>query len=344
MSLAYILPGGLNDPPGAGTDLYDGFPSIRQLYADVAEWTATPLKRLLAWEHTAEREYQEIGTIRQAAIIFGVCDLLAERGVHPGSVAGLSFGSLLGACIAGAIAREDLFRLLAHLREFSGPSGPPQGVAALATPANLAWDEYLNQAPDGIYVAGDLGIIAGGNVRLLLIAGHRSGLEELARKLPDKAVGMSAATRAHHSPLNSRYRDHLELGMEKIPFRNPVVPLCSCIEQKTITTAAEVRELFIENQVHKVSVPYLAAELDEHALELALVIGPARMEIWVDNLSAPLVQVEQADHIVEALTAISELGVSLSSYPTIAGGCSDCRQAADRYRSHDQEVARLRSR
>lgn len=311
MTLAFIMGGGLNDPPGSGADLYQRFATVRSLYASVAEWTGVPVERMLAWELPAQREYREVGAIRQAVLVLAIGDLLAERGLRPDVLAGLSFGNLVGACMAGAVDRADLFRLLARFRTAPEPEGPPQTVASLFTPAELPADEFLGRVPDDVYVAADLGVIAQGRMRLHLLSGYRAAIEELAERVPSFALEIQDGVQAaYHSPLYAFMEDFLGPAIEQMTFRPPATPLCSCLEPKLIRTADEVRHLFTANLSHTVSIPYLAGGVEERGAELAFIVGSAQVHMFTDNFSIPLVHVEQPDHFADALTAVSDLGVS----------------------------------
>src|SRR3954447_18317859 len=105
MALAFVVDGGLSDPPGTGVDLCEGHPVVRASYAQAAGWTGLPMQRLLTWEPDADAEYRQGGAIRRAALVFGVCDLLAEHGVRPDVTGGMSLGGLIAAAVAGAVGR-----------------------------------------------------------------------------------------------------------------------------------------------------------------------------------------------------------------------------------------------
>ena len=38
-----------------------------------------PVERLLSWEPDSRAEHRQVGAIRRAAVVFGVCDVLAEQ-------------------------------------------------------------------------------------------------------------------------------------------------------------------------------------------------------------------------------------------------------------------------
>jgi [acyl-carrier-protein] S-malonyltransferase len=315
MALAYIIDGGLNDPPGNGTELYDAYPVVRDLYAEVADCTGVPVPRLLSRELDRSGEHRQVGAIRHAAVVLGVCDVLAERGVRPEVVAGLSLGGMVGAAITGAVSRRELFGLLARLRDVPPAPGPPQGVASLFVPTGLTPQDFAGGFPPGVFVAAHMGLIAGGTVELVLISGHREALHKLAEKLPDKAAMRIPPdiTTAYHSPLQHYISEWLEPSIESMDFRDPDIPLCGGLPPGRYSTAAQVREMFSRNHTDTVSLPLLYRQLDNFGVELSFLIGPAMVDLFVACAAHSVIHIENPDHIPEALSSFHEFGMRIST-------------------------------
>ncbi|MFI1169809.1 ACP S-malonyltransferase [Streptomyces sp. NPDC020801] len=312
MALAFIIDGGLNDPPDSGVDLYQAHESVRRLYAQVEQWTGLPAERMLRWELSRPEEYRQVGALRQAAVVLGICDVLAERGVRPDIVGGLSLGGMIGASLAGSLERRDLFGLLARMRDAPAAVGPRQGVGTLIAPVGVELSTYLGGPPEGVYVSADLGVAGAWGSRMLLVSGYRDALERLARQLPEDALRIHEDLDvAYHSPLSDHLAQFLEPAIAGIPFRDPAIALCSYMEPKTLTTASDVRDMFRRNQVEKVSLPHVFAGLEQHDTELALLIGSAQLDLFLGSLPFPVVHVERLEQLPEAYAAIHEFGVEL---------------------------------
>jgi [acyl-carrier-protein] S-malonyltransferase len=312
MTLAYIVDGGLNDPPGAGIDLYEGHAAVRRLYAQVSAWTGLSESRLRSWDLPRQQEHRDAGAIRQAAIAIGICDLLAEQGVRPGVIGGVSLGGMVGSCVAGAITREDLFGLLAQLRFAPQPPGPEQAVGTLLAPPDAPIELMTGEQRPGVHLAADLGTVHSTGYRMLLLAGYRSALEELSAELPAGTLRLHEDLAiAYHSPLSQYFADFVRPLVAKIQFRDPEIPLCSYLDRKMVTTGAEVRDLFLRNYIEGVSLPYVFQGLEESDTELAVLLGSAQTEFFVDAVPFPIVQVENAAQLPEVYTAIHELGIEL---------------------------------
>jgi [acyl-carrier-protein] S-malonyltransferase len=306
MTLAYVMDGGMNDSPGLGVDLYERFSLIRRLYGEVAEWTGVDTDRLLRWELPLLREYRYAGAIRQAAVALGVCDLLAERGIRPDIIAGVSLGGMIGACVAGAVDRHDLFTVLRHMKDAPQPTGPPQAAAALAAPVDMEVEHYVGGLPAGVHYAVEAGLESTGERRMFVLTGYRTALEALAQRLPEGALRLLPGWDvAIHSPLSDYLTDFVKPCIDNITLRNPAVPLFGAHAPKPLTTAAEVRDAFLHNSVSRISYPMLFANLVEQGTDLAILTGPG----GANGLPVPVVQVEGCDDIAGALTAVYEFGL-----------------------------------
>jgi [acyl-carrier-protein] S-malonyltransferase len=313
MALAFIIDGGLNDPPGTGTELYAAFPAVREVYAEAAACAGMPVRRLLTWELERSAEHRQVGAIRQSALALGVCDVLAERGVRPDVVAGLSLGGMVGAAVTGAVARRDLFDMLAHLRGVPDASGPPQGVASFFVPTGREPDEFAGGFPDGVYVAAQMGPVGDRSVQLTLISGHREALHRLAERLPDRSVLRIPPdiTTAYHSPLQRHIADYVEPVLARMAFRDPRIPLCGGLAPFEYRTGEQVRSMFLRNHTESVSLPRLFECLDRHATALSFVIGPSMGDLFVTAARHTIVRVESPEHVPEALEALHESGLAV---------------------------------
>ncbi|MEU5428592.1 acyltransferase domain-containing protein [Streptomyces olivoreticuli] len=309
----------MNDQPGAGAELYELFPVVRRSYEQIEEWTGLDAQRIFAEQREAGQQHRQgIGAIRQAAAVFGIADVLAEEyGIVPGAVCGLSFGALVGASLAGAVDRSDLFKLLMRMREVPTPtapadSGSAHGVAAVRLAYDTDLEARLEGHPD-VHLSADLGRVGTGSERMVLLAGYRAALAEFGTQLPAGALQISEEHGvAFHSPLQQDIRDFLEPTLQEMTFRDPRVPVHSCMEVKALTTGEEIRDLFRRNPTDPVSVPHMLSGLEQGGAELGLVLGPCSFGTFLRS-SFPVVHVESPDHVFEAMTAIYELGIELPS-------------------------------
>ncbi|MDQ0935054.1 hypothetical protein [Streptomyces turgidiscabies] len=310
MKIAYLVDGGLSDLPGAGVDLYERYPQVQEIYAKAAEWTGLTVDRMLRWELDRQQEYQQVGLIRQACVILGVADLLAERGVRPDVIAGMSLGSLVGACLAGAVERQDLFTFLRRKTEVPPPTGPAQGCAGLLVPVDADDEEYLGQLVEGTWVGGELGLRRNNTVRGFMVSGYVDALLQLKDKLPEGAMHMIPDVKvAVHVPLCADQNEYLEPVWSKMNFRDPEIPLCSCKERGMLTSAEDVQKWYLGNQVDKVSHPDMFHNVIQNDPQVAFLLGPAKLDIYLDALPCPVIQIENDEQLADAMTALYEMRI-----------------------------------
>jgi [acyl-carrier-protein] S-malonyltransferase len=316
MTLTYMLGGGMNDQRGMGAELYDAYPVVRRWYDQIEAWTGLTAKEIIHDElPESERGFRQgVGGLRQAAMAVGVHDVLAELGIHPAVVGGLSLGSMVGACLAGAIGRREFIELLARSREAPAlpEDAPAQGVAVVTMPAGDEADPPWWSGIPGVYPAVDLGAIGAGARRMLVLSGYREGLELVrAQAPPDFRVHIpDERSIAFHSPLQQPIADFLRPLVAAARIGPPRIPLCSCLEPRTLTTAGEVRELFLRNPIQQVAIGHLHAEMVRHGTRLALVLGPSQFDRLARS-PFPVVHIEGPQDVAAAAEAIYELGIEL---------------------------------
>lgn len=311
MSLAFIVGGGLNDKPGTGQELHAAFPEVRDWYEQLARWTGlSPDELLSAPVPGSDHCFRAgIGALRQAAVAIGVFDVLAARGIRPSLIGGLSLGAMVAATLADAVDRQRLVELLMLMR--AAPPLPrdaePQGIAVAKLPVDA--DAFWADVP-GVYPAIDIGPVAEPGKRLVMLSGYRAALAELAESAPSGATLRLVADRpvAFHSPLQSDVSEFVRPFLAETEFRPPTITLCSCLEARTLTEPDEIRELFRRNPSHTVSIPHVREEMARHGARLGVVLGPSAID-RLAKPSFPVVHIESPDNVVEAVTAIYELGI-----------------------------------
>lgn len=316
MTLGYLFGAAISDPdPEHGTHLYDAFPAMRRTYDEVAEWTGLAPKQVLRGDFTPTNEHDRFGLngIRLAALALGIHDVLADSDINPAVVGGISLGGLISSCVAGAVERRDLFGLLRH-ESTTPPPQPtpaPQGSAIAMVPIDEDPTWYYGDSRENVHLGGDFGVLADGSMRLLMLSGTRAALDRLvAESAPGLVSVIAGQPFAVHSPLRQYASDYMAERVNALPFADPKLPLCSFLDQRTLTDADDVRDMFLRNKTHTMSLPNVTQEMKGHDTRLALVLGPT-LPAGAIRFPFPVVQITQPHHITEALTAIYEYDVEL---------------------------------
>ncbi|KIF76839.1 hypothetical protein QR77_29250 [Streptomyces sp. 150FB] len=317
MSLAFIF--GTNllnyDPRGAAA-FHEAQPAMRRVYEQISGWTGLDTDTLLRRGPEADLDDEtrsRQGAIALSAAMIGIHDVLAREGVHPSVVGGLSLGAQVAGSLAGALSRRQLFELLLTM-EHVGPREPdarPEGVAVGLIGTDDDPARYCEPAREGIHLGVDLGDHTSGTFRTLLLSGYRDALEKLSAEFVGGSVQVQEAnTIAVHSPLRRAAADSAVKLVAAAEINDPLLPLCSSLEQRTLTTADEVREMFGRNAVETIRVHTMTAEMQRHGVRLGVVLGPSLPRGLV-QFPFPVVHVESPADMTELTSAIFEFGVVL---------------------------------
>ncbi|WP_217180055.1 ACP S-malonyltransferase [Streptomyces sp. AC495_CC817] len=318
MALGFLFGGGVGTEVH-GLEMYAAHPVMRDLYEQVSEWTGLTVGQILEEElPEPQEERQSAGTIRETALALGIHDVLAEQGLSPAVLGGLSLGAMTASCLAGSIGRRELFEMLAHARHTPELSAeePEQGLALAFAPAegDLA-AAYRGEGRAGVHLSGDFGPTADGAMRILMLSGERKALAALAAGLPPGTVApLPDRPIAVHSPLRGHFREFMAPYIDAMPFKTPELPLVSCLERKTLTTAEDVRDLFDRNPTDPISLVDVCAEMKDQGVRLGLIMGGSIPD-GILRFPFPVVHVDKPEHIQQVLTSVYEFGIDLSPAP-----------------------------
>ncbi|MEZ0095637.1 acyltransferase domain-containing protein [Streptacidiphilus sp. EB129] len=324
MSTAFVL-GQKNltyDPAGL-VALYESYPAVRDSYAQAADWSGHQVQDLLH-KRADDKGLSLVTSVGLTAAMLGIADVLAEQGVLPGTVGGLSLGALTAAAVAGALPRREVVRLLCDTDASDVPESPehPEGCVAAVLPLGQSVEGFYGTRP-GVWFSGDFGMHVSGAFRMVLLSGHREALDRLAAEHPPEYFVFSEEPIAVHSPLRHRARDITARLTAGIEFGDPAVPLCSSLEERTLFTGAEVRSMVARNVVEPVHTDRLAREMRRQGARLGLVLGPT-LPRDAFEFPFPVVHIEAPEDVAAAVAAVTEHGGG-----TVTGQTATTAQSAD---------------
>lgn len=301
--------------PDGVIEFYEAYPAVRESFARAAVWTGLGVETLLRQNETYDDDSERIrmASVGLAAAQLGIHDVLVEKGLRPHMVGGLSLGGLVGSAVADAIGRKELIDMLMageHRPQETGQERE-EGIAAAYLPLDFDPDYYYGEGREGVFLSCDFGCDAGRRIRIALLSGYRDSLEKLAAQEPEGMINVTeGAGVAVHSPLREPAREMSRERINAMPFTDPTMPLCSCLEQKTLTTADEVREMFIDNVVKPISVVHLTEEMKHNGAQLGLVVGPSPAMNAL-HYPFPVVFVDSPAAVPQAIAAVFEHGIRL---------------------------------
>lgn len=309
MTIAYLVGRAGQPHHDLGSIQFFGtYPHVRSLYRDIREWTGLSVQQILAEKPPPDRGTKNsVLMIRCIAAQLAVHDTLAEHGIRPAAIVGLSLGITSASGMSGSLDRRALFEMLWYRR--NGPEIPsdadPQGAAMCRVLPGKDLEAYYR---DGVYLAVDFGVAADGSCRWATLSGDRQALKKLSAEDPENVVMMPRSTVAGHTPLRQEASDFVREYLSTLEFQDPEVPLAACLEPELLTRADEVRDAIWRNIMTTVSLPYGFAHLQKLGVELLVIPGPPMADEMI-NFPVPVVRVNKPGDIEVLKEKMTELGV-----------------------------------
>lgn len=303
--------------PGGVIDFYDQYAAVRESFAQASAWTGLDVEALVRQNGDYDDEVRRRAvSIGLAAAQLGIQDVLAEKGLRPHMAGGMSLGGMVSACVTGACERQELMGLLIR-GELRPPQEEPaagetvraEGIASAYLGADDDPEEVCARH-EGVFVACDFGWDAERRLRIVMLSGYRDALEKLSADSGGMITVTEGADVAEHCPLRAPAQAVTRDYIATMPFTDPVLPLCSALEQRTLTGAGEVRDMFTDNVVAPISVVHLVREMEHHGARLGLVVGPSPI-LSALHYPFPVVFVDTPEAVPKAVAAVFEHGVPL---------------------------------
>ncbi|HET7017013.1 MAG TPA: hypothetical protein VFI65_24025 [Streptosporangiaceae bacterium] len=289
---------------------YEGSAAMRRSFDLAAQCTGVSTDVLLRKRDIGEDEAtMRISSVALAAASFGIQEALAEIGVVPVTVGGLSLGDMVAPAATGAVSRSGVFNMLFSSRHepASSEPGKEETTAFAYVPAGEDRSPYYEPQAEGVYFGASLGKVRWGNGEAIMLSGYRSALEEFAAQHPEGNVKVRparACTAAYHSPLRMKAREQMERLLDDLRLEDPAMPVCSSVLEHPVTTAAGVRELLLRNCVGPAYVYKMIAQVMSYEPAMVVTIGPA-MAKGMFVFPVPVLNVDSLETLADAADVIA---------------------------------------
>ncbi len=242
--IAYLCPGQASQFVGMGKDLCEAFPAARQRFALADDLLGEPLSQI-CFEGPEETLKQTMYT--QPALFVhsvAVCDILAERGLHPAMTAGHSLGEYSALYGAGAVDFETAL-IVVKIR------GLGMQQAGASNPGTMAAIMGLEEAQirQVCAEASTVGIVQPANFNSpgqVVISGSVTGVRkamDLAKAAGAKLVKELVVSGAFHSPLMETARTSLFTALDQLNIRTPHCPVIANVTAQPTTDPTVIRQL-----------------------------------------------------------------------------------------------------
>jgi [acyl-carrier-protein] S-malonyltransferase len=268
MSIAFVFPGQGAQTIGMGKALAEAYPAARAVFDAVDDALGEKLSALI-WE--GEIEALTLTENAQPALMATSMAALAAMqaegiGLDRATfVAGHSLGEYSALCAAGTLSLADTARLL-RIRGRAMQAAVPVGQGAMA--AILGLDAAAVEKVADAAAQGDVCQLANENdPSQNVLSGSKAAIERalvLAKEAGAKRALPLPVSAPFHCTLMQPAADEMARALGAVQMNDPAVPLVANVLAESVTDAARIRDLLVEQVTGRVrwrsSVEWMAAQ------------------------------------------------------------------------------------
>lgn len=289
---------------GMGRELYDQYELVRSTFDEASQVLGYDVRALIDQdeEKLNQTRYTQPAILTTSVAIYR---LLADKGIEPDMVAGLSLGEYSALVAAGALDFKTAVALVAKRGSFmeeAAPAGSGKMVAVLNAEVSLI--EAVCQEASAI------GVVSPANYNTpsqIVIGGEVAAVDKAVELLKDAGVKRLIPLNVSgpfHTALLKPASERLAEVLETVEFSDFVLPLVGNTEA-TVMEKERVRELLTRQVMEPVRFYDSIAKMQEAGVTEFIEIGPGKVLsgfIKKIDKSADVRQVED----VESLNALLE--------------------------------------
>ena len=289
---------------GMGRELYDQYELVRSTFDEASQVLGYDVRALIDQdeEKLNQTRYTQPAILTTSVAIYR---LLADKGIEPDMVAGLSLGEYSALVAAGALDFKTAVALVAKRGSFmeeAAPAGSGKMVAVLNSEVSLI-EEVCQEASA-------IGVVSPANYNTpsqIVIGGEVAAVDKAVELLKDAGVKRLIPLNVSgpfHTALLKPASERLAEVLETVEFSDFVRPLVGNTEA-TVMEKERVKELLTRQVMEPVRFYDSIAKMQEAGVTEFVEIGPGKVLsgfIKKIDKSADVRQVED----VESLNALLE--------------------------------------
>ncbi|BCP59092.1 ACP S-malonyltransferase [Streptococcus parasuis] len=300
---AFLFAGQGSQTVGMARDLYEYSPIVRETFDQASQILGYDIRDLI--DNQEDKLHQTRYT--QPAILttsLAIYRLLAEKGIKPDMVAGLSLGEYSALVASGALAFEDAIALIAKRGEYmetAAPAGTGKMVAVLNTDINLI-EEVCSSVTSGIVSPANYNTPA-----QVVIGGEVAAVDEAVELLKEAGVKRMIPLNVSgpfHTALLRPASEQLAQALEEVEFADFQVELVGNTEAK-VMKKEDIKSLLTRQVMEPVRFYESIATMQEAGVTNFIEIGPGKV------LSGFVKKIDKTAHVV-AIEDIEGLQIVLN--------------------------------
>jgi [acyl-carrier-protein] S-malonyltransferase len=275
--IAFLFPGQGSQKVGMGSDFYNEYGSIRELF-DMAEETVKLNLSRLCFQGPMETLTETVNLQPALTVVnLAVLDAIVQAGVQAQVAAGHSLGEYSALAAAQSVTRKDAFNMVMKRGELMHRESL-RNIGAMHAIVGLEIEEIqaiLPRAQETGTVS-----IANHNMRQqIVITGSPAAVEaaaEMAKTKGARAVPLKVSG-AWHSELIRGAENDFENHLQALPFSKPVIPVIHNVSADVQDDPEEIRKLMVQQLCSPVRWYDTMCKLMDDEVEVFVEVGPGKV-------------------------------------------------------------------
>ncbi|HEM4261838.1 ACP S-malonyltransferase [Streptococcus suis] len=300
---AFLFAGQGSQTVEMARDLYEYSPIVRETFDRASQILGYDIRDLIDNQEAKlhQTRYTQPAILTTSLAIYR---LLAEKGIKPDMVAGLSLGEYSALVASGALAFEDAIALIAKRGEYmetAAPAGTGKMVAVLNTDVNLI-EEICSTVTSGIVSPANYNTPA-----QIVIGGEVAAVDEAVELLREAGVKRMIPLNVSgpfHTALLRPASEQLAQALEQVEFADFQVELVGNTEAK-VMKKEDIKSLLTRQVMEPVRFYESIATMQEAGVTNFIEIGPGKV------LSGFVKKIDKTAHVV-AIEDIEGLQIVLN--------------------------------